>query len=74
MSAHKRVTDLAALEINHAYQITYECRDIGYGVEAGEGEFIYRGQFDAWGKHEFSPVDGGATVYLFPDEVTSFEG
>ena len=56
------------LQVNHTYQITYVCRDIGYGVEEGEGEFVYRGAA-AGGKHEFTPVGGGPTIYLFPDEI-----
>ena len=60
---------IADLEINHSYWITYECRDIGCGVEAGDGEFVYRGVFDDWGKHEFTPVGGGPAIYLFPDEI-----
>jgi hypothetical protein len=62
--------DLAALEAGRSYWITYECRDIGYGVESGDGEFVYRGASDGWGKHAFTPAGGGPTIYLFADEVT----
>lgn len=62
-------TGMGALETGRAYQITYECRDIGYGAESGIGEFVYRGQTDPWGKHEFTPVGRGETIYLFPDEI-----
>jgi hypothetical protein len=63
-----------ALKVNRAYEITYECRDIGYGVESGIAEFVYRGRTDALaGKHEFTPVGGGPTIYLFPDEITNVD-
>jgi hypothetical protein len=57
------------LVIGHAYWIDYACRDIGYGTETGSDEFVYRGQSDHWGKHEFTPVGGGPVIYLFPDEI-----
>lgn len=60
---------LASLEIGRCYWISYECRDIGYGVETGCGEFVYRGPSGDWGKHEFTPVGGGPPIYLFPDEI-----
>ncbi len=59
----------ATLEPGRCYQIAYECRDIGYGVETADGEFVYRGYGD-WGKHAFTPTDGGPAIYLFPDEIT----
>jgi hypothetical protein len=61
--------DMGALEPGRAYEITFECRDIGYGPETGSGEYVYRG-VDAWGKRAFAPVGGGETVYLFADEIT----
>jgi hypothetical protein len=58
------------LQVGCTYWITYQCRDIGYGPETGDGEFIYCGLFDGWGKHEFQPADGdGPALYLFPDEI-----
>jgi hypothetical protein len=63
----------ATLEPGRAYRISYECRDIGYGVESGDGEFVYRGASDAWGKHAFTPIGGGQEIYLFPDEITDAE-
>lgn len=56
------------LEIGHTYWITWECRDIGDGVEKGGGEYVYRGWAD-WGKHAFTPIGDGPERYLFPDEV-----
>ena len=61
--------DRGSLPIGHTYWLTCECRDIGYRVETGDGEFMYRGGPDDWGKHEFEPVDGGPVIYLFPDEI-----
>ena len=60
----------ASLVVGHCYWIAYECRNIGYDVEAGDGEFVYRGLFDDWGKHQFTPAGGGPAIYLFPDEIT----
>jgi hypothetical protein len=57
------------LKVNRSYQIAYKCRDIGYGVERGRGEYVYRGTAYA-DKHEFTPVGGGPTIYLFDDEIT----
>lgn len=57
------------LEIGRAYWITYESRDIGYGVEEGHREFVYRGGPDWTGKHAFAPVGGGPEICLFPDEI-----
>lgn len=50
--------------------ITYECRDIGYGVESGEVIGIWTGETDASGKSTFVSIDG-VSLYLFPDEVLS---
>lgn len=54
-------------------EVTYRCRDIGYGIEEGifvgtrDDEYI-----DAWGKIAFR-VEGGEDCYLFPDEILSEE-
>lgn len=61
--------DLKVLEPGCAYWVGYRCRDIGYGIEEGHAEFVYRGGPDWTGKHEFAPVGGGPTIYLFPDEI-----
>ena len=63
------ILPIASSPIGHTYWLTCECRDIGYGAGTGEGEFVYRGGPDDWGKHEFEPVDGGPVIYLFPDEI-----
>ncbi len=65
---------VAAMEIGRAYWIMYVCRDIGYGVEEGSGEFIYRGGPDWTGKHTFTPVGGGPDIYLFADEIAHADG
>jgi len=39
--------------------------------EVGEGEFVYRGADDQWGKLEFRcPGRRGLTIWLFPYEIT----
>ena len=59
-----------SLLTGHCYWITYQCRDIGYGTETGHGEYVYRGPSGHWGKHEFTPANGGPAIYLFPDDLT----
>ncbi len=61
------------MEAGKVYFLTYRCRDIGYGIEEGYEECIYRGLFDGWGKHEWQPVDGSPSLYLFVDEVIEAE-
>jgi hypothetical protein len=64
------VNDLIAdLEVDRACTIAWESRDIGYGIESGFGEFVYRGGPDWTGKHTFTPADGQDPIYLFPDEI-----
>ena len=62
------------VEPGRCYWITYECIDIGHGVESGHEEFVYRGVVceDDPGaeKLHFSPVGGGPELYLFPEEIT----
>jgi hypothetical protein len=58
------------LETGRSYWITYECLDIGYGVESGHAAFVYCGGPDWTGKHTFTPVGGVAEIYLFPEEIT----
>ncbi len=50
--------------------VTYKCRDIGYGVERGDVFGIW-GETDRIGKRELVPVDGSPVLFLFPDEVVS---
>ena len=54
--------------IGHRLTITFECRDIGHGVESGVLEGIFTGECDTWGKRTFRPASG-APLYFFPDEV-----
>jgi hypothetical protein len=61
---------IEALEVGRVYELAFECRDIGYGVESGYGEYVYRRGPDWTGKHEFQRVGDGQTIYLFPDEIT----
>ncbi len=56
---------------NHVYVIHWRARDIGYGVEEGITEAVYRGLLDWTGKYEWQPLDGSPTLYLFADEVLS---
>jgi hypothetical protein len=61
--------DFFMLETGRRYWVVYTCRDIGYGPESGEGEFVYGGETGGFGKHTFTPADGGEQIFLFPDEV-----
>lgn len=54
-------------------EIEYRCRDIGYGVEEGDGVYTYRGRETLAGKLTLEPIDGGDTIYLFEDEIVSVE-
>lgn len=49
-------------------QLDWECRDIGYGIESGEGVYIYRSR-EQFGKHAFESVTDGELIYLFDDEI-----
>ena len=53
--------------------ISDECRDIGYGVESGIIEGFWTGEIDYVGKRTIRLVDGGPTLYLFPDEIIVVE-
>jgi hypothetical protein len=64
------VSDLSGLVEGHVYRVRYDCRDIGYGGESGERDYVYRGETGGAGKHTFAPVVSGDEIYLFPDEVT----
>lgn len=61
------------LEKSRAYWIKWKARDIGYGVERGSSEYIYRGRESLAGKRVFDPVGGGETIYLFDDEIVYCE-
>lgn len=50
--------------------VTYKCRDIGYGIEEGDVLGIW-GETDWTGKRELVPVAGSEVLYLFPDEIES---
>ena len=67
-----RSTDImASLEPGRAYWITYNCSPRhGDDWDEGHDEYVYRGPFDTWGKHQFDPIGGGPAIYLFPDELT----
>jgi hypothetical protein len=49
-------------------RVSYECRDIGYGVETGEVFLPALGQPDWTGKRCYQTTDL-TVVYLFDDEM-----
>jgi hypothetical protein len=53
-------------------EVSFRCRDIGYGIEEGEGVYTYRGR-ESGGKLTFEPTDGSEPIYLFDDEVLKVE-
>lgn len=55
------------------YELAFECRDLGYGVEADVIRCYWTGAIDTWGKLTIEPVDVGDTLYLFRDEIVSFD-
>jgi hypothetical protein len=61
-------TSLSDLNVGDGVWMSYVCRDIGYGVEEDNGEFIYRGR-EQYGKYTFASCDSGELIYLFDDEV-----
>lgn len=65
------MTTLELPQRNHVYTIHWRARDIGYGVEEGCDEFVYRGRLYMDDKHEWQPLDGSPALYLFPDEILS---
>lgn len=64
-------------EFEHAHlergSLEFRCRDIGYGVEEGSGEYLRLTVKDWTGKTEYRPAHGGHTIYLFDDEIVSWE-
>jgi hypothetical protein len=64
----KRTLTLHTLEVGKRYTIDWQARDIGYGVEEGSDEYTFGG-ITGTGSGRFDPTDGGATVYLFADEL-----
>lgn len=59
------------IEPRRVYEISYACRDIGYGVESGILDAFWSGEIDYWGKYTIVPIDGSDPLYLFADEITS---
>lgn len=56
-----------------AREITYRCRDIGYGVEEGDARGVW-GERQWTGSRLFTPTDrSGPALYLFDDEIESDE-
>lgn len=51
------------------YELSYSTRDLGYGISEGYVDAYWTGDIDAWGKLTIQPVNGGPTLYLFPDEI-----
>lgn len=56
---------------NVVCEISYRCRriDLEEPREEGTIEGFWTGEVDTWGKHTIRPVDGGAPLYLFKDEI-----
>jgi hypothetical protein len=61
----------AALKLrrNVVCEIAYQCRNIGYGIEADTIEGFWSGELDGWGKYTIRRTDGRPNVYLFADEI-----
>ena len=63
-----------ALKKNLVLVITYQCRDIGYGIEEGTLVGFWTGEVDSWGKLTILPLeDPDLPLYLFLDEILSVE-
>ena len=67
------MTKELALHANIVCDISYRCRDIGYGVEEGIIEGFWTGEIDSWGKRTIRRVDGRPTLYLFDDEILEID-
>lgn len=64
------------IAIGARVEVTYECRDIGYGVEADIRTLYFRGR-DTYGKLIFAnhmeKIElGDGTLYLFDDEIVDW--
>lgn len=57
------------LEAGVIYSLLSTTRDLGYGEELIDGEYVWTGEIDMWGKYTFRAFDGSATIYLFSDEI-----
>lgn len=73
MARAAMATAASQLKPNHVCSVTFECRDLGYGIEAGILDGFWTGETDTWGKRTVRRIDGGATVYLFDDEIISVD-
>ena len=58
---------------NTVYTISYQCRDIGYGIEEGIIDAFWTGEIDTWGKRTIVPINGQRPLYLFMDEIVGIE-
>lgn len=73
------MADTLKLEQGERYFVTYRCRDIGYGIEEGEGEYVYAGIEPLANKRIFEePItyvfEGSPrTIYLFDDEIIELD-
>lgn len=55
-------------------EVSFRCRDIGYGIEEGMITACWTGDIDCWGKYTFVQVGPpNAILYLFHDEIVSVE-
>jgi hypothetical protein len=61
--------DLITMVPGRTYWIAY--RSITDDTDVESAPFICDAIVDSWGKHQFTPDDGGPKIYLFPDEITS---
>ena len=59
-------------KVGQVYWVKWKARDIGYGVERGSDEYVYRGR-EPIGKMQFERADDGQMVYLFDDEIVYCE-
>lgn len=62
------MTERGTMEVGKRYEIQWEARDIGYGIEYGGGLYAFLGREDWPFKLIFREV-GGDLIYLFDDEL-----
>lgn len=60
-----------AASVGKLADITYTCRDIGYGVESGTIAGLFTGTIDPWGKWSVVSNRQSHMTYLFADEIDS---